>query len=72
MSEETLVVGRRQLEGTINSPDTSLQITAEQRDRRTAGRVEGADRRVLKGNGGMEGDRPGAGVRQGRDFGVGG
>lgn len=41
MSEETLVVGRRQLEGTINSPDTSLQITAEQRDRRTAGRVDG-------------------------------
>lgn len=28
-----VVVGRQQLEGMINSPDTSVHITAERRDR---------------------------------------
>lgn len=82
MREETVVVGRRQLEGTINSPDTSVHITAEHWDRRKAGRVLGAgwrgprryrmDRQVLKGIWGIEADRPGADARQARDSGAGG
>lgn len=75
---ETLAVGRRQLEGTIKSPDTSVHIIAEHWDRRKAGRVEGAgwwgprhyrtDRQVLKGVWGIEGDRPGADTRPSRDW----
>lgn len=37
MWKERVVVGRQQLEGTINSPDTSFHITAEHWDRRRAG-----------------------------------
>lgn len=35
-----VVVGRQQLEGMINSPDTSLRITAERRDRWSEGGME--------------------------------
>lgn len=36
-----VVVGRQQLEGMINSPDTSVHITAERQDRRREGGMEG-------------------------------
>lgn len=39
MRDETVVVGRRQLEGTINLPDTLVYITKEHWDRQKAGHV---------------------------------
>lgn len=38
-----VVVGRQQLEGMINSPDTSVHITAERRDRPRDGGTERAE-----------------------------
>lgn len=38
-----VVVGRQQLEGMINSPDTSVHITAEWRDRPRDGGMERAE-----------------------------
>lgn len=46
-----VVVGRQQLEGMINSPDTSVHITAERRDRPRDGgteRVEGEGKKKRK------------------------
>lgn len=39
-----VAVGRQQLEGMINSPDTSVHITAERRDRPRDGGTERAER----------------------------
>lgn len=40
MREREVAVGRQQLEGMINSPDTSVQITGQRRDRSRDGGTE--------------------------------
>lgn len=40
MREREVAVGRQQLEGMINSPDTSVQITGRRRDRPRDGGTE--------------------------------
>lgn len=52
MRERGVAVGRQQLEGMINSPDTSLQITGQRRDRPRDGGTEREWRRRRKGGGG--------------------